>query len=69
MTQYSLEMMPLQEDWRPKPKDYPKVRAYRFSSSSPANLVDQVALTTDLKKSEFVAASIRLGALFVRFAG
>lgn len=43
-------------------------RTYRFDTK-PACLVDQVALTTDFKKSEFVADSIRLGAIIVQLAG
>jgi len=68
MPQYDIEMRELPEDWRPIVRER-RTRAYRFDNSSPANLVDQIALTTDLGKSEFVSYSIRLGAFCVRILG
>ncbi len=68
MPQYDIEMRELPEDWRPVTRER-RTRAYRFDNSSPANLVDQIALTTDLGKSEFVSYSIRLGAFCVRILG
>ena len=45
-------------------------RTYRFKGRvSVANLVDQLSLVTGRTKSEVVADSIRLAALFVKAAG
>ena len=45
-------------------------RTYRFKHrASVANLVDQLSLVTGRTKSEVVADSVRLSALFVRLAG
>lgn len=66
--QLTIEMKPADETKMVRPAPKSAVRTYRFDRK-PASLVDQVALTTDYKKSEFVADSIRLGALIVRIAG
>ncbi|MDC7951303.1 hypothetical protein PAA26_04445 [Methanomassiliicoccaceae archaeon COG_1] len=45
-------------------------RTYRFKGcTSVANLVDQLSLVTGRTKSEVVADSVRLAALFVKAAG
>lgn len=66
--QLTIEMHPADPSkmFRSRPRE--TARTYRFDAK-PASLVDQVALTTDYKKSEFVADSIRLGALIVRIGG
>ena len=46
------------------------VRTYRFKQrASVANLVDPLSLVTGRTKSEVVADSVRLAALFVKMAG
>lgn len=66
--QLTIEMKPADETKVVRPAPKSAVRTYRFDRK-PASLVDQVALTTDYKKSEFVADSIKLGAIFVQLAG
>ena len=67
MTQLTIEMIPADTSKMIRPV-IKTARTYRFDTK-PACLVDQVALTTDYKKSEFVADSIKLGALIVHIAG
>ena len=68
MMQLTIEMTPADTSKMVCSRPKETARTYRFDMK-PASLVDQVALTTDYRKSEFVADSIVLGALFIRIAG
>lgn len=68
MTQFTVEGTPLPEDWTP-PKKRPEkiVRKYVFTGRTP-NLIDQMALVTDLSKTEVVAASVQIAAMICKMS-